>query len=212
MSIQEFSTIYQVRHGQSEANENGIFGLDTRLTPKGIEDARQLASELKSIHFDSIYSSDLIRAKQTAEIIAQTRQMPVYTNPSLRELDFGCIEGMKIEDVKKQFGEVFGRMKEMTDQERRVYQVVPDMETEESAVERYLSVLKEITRENLGRAALVVSHQTIMRLLLVNLGFSTYKELGDGSIPNLGYFVVQGDQEKFSATDATKIKKQESWF
>ena len=66
-------TTYVVRHGSTKANEERIImgHLDTPLSEVGIADAEFLVRRLKNISFDKIYSSDLKRATQTADIIAQ---------------------------------------------------------------------------------------------------------------------------------------------
>lgn len=65
--------IYFIRHGQSEANQKNIFAKkDAILTPRGIQQVKLVVAKIKgnNIKFDKIFSSDLLRAKQTAELVA----------------------------------------------------------------------------------------------------------------------------------------------
>ena len=82
------STIYLVRHGETEWNTEGRLQgqKDSFLTAKGEKQAAQTAEKLKGVKFDAIFSSDLLRAKRTAEIIKLERQLEINTTKALREI------------------------------------------------------------------------------------------------------------------------------
>lgn len=87
---------YFVRHGESEANilrEFSNSGVKHPLTAKGVTQARELAEKLKSIPFARIYSSPVLRAQQTAQIIAEKACVPVDVTEALREWNVGIYEG-----------------------------------------------------------------------------------------------------------------------
>lgn len=93
--------IYFVRHGKTEWNVEGRFqgySGDSGLLPESYQDLEQLGNYLADIPFDAIYSSDLQRAKVTAEHIAQANYhcQKVETNSGFREWNFGRLEGTKI--------------------------------------------------------------------------------------------------------------------
>ena len=75
----------------TEWNEIGLIQghSDSPLTAQGITQAKELAKKLKNVKFDLIFSSDLLRAKRTAEIIALEHKLFVQTSKLLRERDFG---------------------------------------------------------------------------------------------------------------------------
>lgn len=92
--------IYFIRHGESEANHNGYIAgwLDSPLTEKGRETAEKVAQQLVAdgLVFDSIYTSTLSRARETAEIIAKTIGYPladIRLSEDLRERGFGDLSG-----------------------------------------------------------------------------------------------------------------------
>jgi 2,3-bisphosphoglycerate-dependent phosphoglycerate mutase len=88
--------LYFVRHGESEANLAKVFsnrGFQHPLTPKGITQAEALAVQLAGHQITQIYSSPLLRAVQTAEILAQACAAPVAITDALREWDVGIFEG-----------------------------------------------------------------------------------------------------------------------
>ncbi|WP_105124671.1 histidine phosphatase family protein [Streptococcus suis] len=93
--------IYFVRHGKTEWNLEGRFqgySGDSALLPQAFEELELLGKHLSDLPFDAIYSSDLQRAKITAEQIARANQhcQTVQTTPQLREWSFGKLEGSKM--------------------------------------------------------------------------------------------------------------------
>ena len=88
--------IYLTRHAESRGNVQGVAQghADYELTEKGIEQARARAAQLKGIKFAAAYSSDLTRARHTAEIIATEHELLVVTSELLRERDFGKYKGI----------------------------------------------------------------------------------------------------------------------
>jgi len=95
------TTLYVVRHGETDWNrERRIQGQqDPPLNEVGRQQARALAGRLSAIRFDAVYSSDLRRARETAEIIAAGRRLPIHVTPALRERSFGRWEGERFEDL-----------------------------------------------------------------------------------------------------------------
>ena len=88
--------LYFVRHGESEANvlhEISNRGLKHGLTDRGRAQAISLAQTLKSTSFAELYSSPLLRAVQTAEILSHSLEIPFEITDAMREFDCGIIEG-----------------------------------------------------------------------------------------------------------------------
>lgn len=101
--------LYVIRHGESETNEAGCYTgwKQVSLTKKGFEDAKGVQPFLRNIRFDKIYSSDLIRAKNTAETA-----LPgcVYEEtPLLREIDVGILSGKNILKCHEEYGETIAK-------------------------------------------------------------------------------------------------------
>lgn len=92
-----YATFYIVRHGETEWNAQGLMQghLDSPLTSTGEEQARELAQTLLAIHFDHVFSSDLLRARRTAELLVIDRKFALNTTQLLRERTFGKYEGMR---------------------------------------------------------------------------------------------------------------------
>lgn len=88
--------LYFVRHGESDANVLRVFANRPgvhRLTEQGRRQAEALAESLTGTPFAAIYCSPILRAVQTAEIIAQRLALPYQIDDALREYDVGALEG-----------------------------------------------------------------------------------------------------------------------
>ena len=89
---------YIFRHGQTiwnaEGRPQGQSEYPVPLTITGQEQARALAQKLADKKIKLIVSSDLMRAKQTAEIVAAELKVPVKFDPRLREVDYGTLNGL----------------------------------------------------------------------------------------------------------------------
>lgn len=96
------TTLYLVRHGETPDNVNMIMQGQTQgmLNENGKRQARELAMRMKDKHLDAILSSDLRRAIETAEIIADGRELNVETTPLLRERDWGGFTGKYIPSIQ----------------------------------------------------------------------------------------------------------------
>lgn len=94
--------VFLIRHGESEANKNGVIcgWLDVSLTDKGREDAKLAKTYLSNVKFDKVYSSDLKRAKETANIVLP--DFEAETTPLIREIGVGDLQGLKVADYSEE--------------------------------------------------------------------------------------------------------------
>ena len=90
------TTLLLVRHGETDWNADGRLQghTDRPLTDFGRRQARDLAAALAGEDLTAIYSSDLTRARETAEIVAERLGLPVVLDRDLREKDWGNWEGL----------------------------------------------------------------------------------------------------------------------
>jgi len=90
------TTLLLVRHGETDWNAEGRLQgqTDRPLSDFGRQQARELAVELEGEELEAIYSSDLARARDTAEIVGERLGLPVRLDPDLREKDWGTWEGL----------------------------------------------------------------------------------------------------------------------
>ncbi len=145
--------IFVIRHGQTELNKKGIINghVDDVLAPEGIEQAKKAAPLLPKT-IKRIYSSSLGRAKQTAEILNKTLDVPLTFHDELKEVDFGVLSGTP-------FLEKYKQRHRMQDYDWR-----PSGESFEQVKTRVLKLAKKIREENSDEEVLIVAHGGIVRL------------------------------------------------
>lgn len=97
--------IYIARHGQTEWNQEGRLQgwLNSALTSKGIESAKNLGKKLDDIAFDAFYSSPSPRSYETLEIALNTSKEHFYLDERLKEIGLGAWQGKLIDDIKREY-------------------------------------------------------------------------------------------------------------
>lgn len=101
---QKFRRLWLVRHGATLWNSEQRFcgHSDVPLSSEGLAQARWLAHSLQEQHISTIYTSDLLRARQTAEMIA-TYSTRIEASSAWREIAFGAWEGLTYEQITQQY-------------------------------------------------------------------------------------------------------------
>ena len=152
--------VYFVRHAESVANEEDTFSSNNPdihpLTLRGEVQAAELAADLRPIHFDTAYCSDLLRAVQTMEILLKERDIQFHKTRRLREHDMGIYDGSSDEDAWNALRELVSVWVE----EGRSEIGPEDGESLDALQSRFFSFINDLTRE-LGegnKTVLVVAH------------------------------------------------------
>ena len=147
------TTILLARHGESDWNRTKRWQgfADRPLTERGRQQAVELAERLADTDLDAIYSSDLQRARETAEIVARTKGLPVRTAPDLREVDVGSWSGLTRAEAEVRFPDAYQRW-------LRGGEGWDDGETYEQLGKRVVQAINQIARDNGGGRVLVVAH------------------------------------------------------
>jgi 2,3-bisphosphoglycerate-dependent phosphoglycerate mutase len=202
-------TIYVIRHGETEWNiAQKMQGQhDSPLTPAGIEQAKQRAKTLAHINFAEIFSSDLLRAKRTAEIIALEHQITVKTSQLIRERNFGKYEGIEISAYRKALQGLLQKSETLSEKEQFALKLDDDIESDEEISTRMIQFLREVAVAYPGKTIGIVCHGGIMRATLIHLGYGTFKELQHGAIENVGYYVLEADGVDFFIKSTDGISK-----
>jgi broad specificity phosphatase PhoE len=199
-----------VRHGESEGNVLGFkkiafepsFEIKSKLTVKGKSQAKELSLKFKNIKFDAIYSSDYIRAQETAKILKLERKLKIQITQAIRERQFGSWAG-RWDLVKNKIHE---ELKSLAEEEKMKY-VFEDVETEEHMWERFNLFLRGVAVSYPGKRVLVVCHANLMRTLLWKLGWAKYHELPSGSVTNAAYYIIKSNGEEFFLEETHGINK-----
>lgn len=205
-----YCTFYLTRHGQTVWNTQlKMQGhLDSPLTEEGKLQARKTALKLKDVTFDHVFSSDLLRAYKTAEIIAADRDLAIKTSKLLRESKLGPFEGKKLQFFQKQLKKSIAYRESLSVDEKMSYKIHPDVESYDEVSTRMITFLREAAVAYPGKHCLVVSHAGIIRASLVKLGFAADEELPHGSIQNASYAVIESDGVDFFVKETVGIEKK----
>lgn len=104
--------LYITRHGKTVWNVESRFqGVqDSSLVESGVRDANDLHNHLIDIPFVKVYTSPLGRAIQTTEIVFKNRDINIEIEPRISEMNFGVFEGMKTQDIFKEYGELYDNL------------------------------------------------------------------------------------------------------
>lgn len=152
--------VFLIRHGETDWNRLQKYQgqTDIPLNSDGVRQAEQLASRLQRETFDAVYSSDLVRAHETATVLATPHQLQVTTCPGLKEISFGDWEGLTYDHI---MGEWSGEMGLFFSKPGEVE--IPNGETFRQLQERVVATLDELVRAHPQQTILVVSHGAAIR-------------------------------------------------
>jgi broad specificity phosphatase PhoE len=152
------TTLLLARHGETDWNRDGRFQghADPPLNDRGRRQAHALADFLAAEPLEAIYSSDLLRAEETAQIVAMQRGMDVLVDPQLRERDVGEWSGLTFTQIEERFPNQI--------QAWREGRVVVG-ESREALTERVVAAARRISAAHPEGVVLVVSHGGALRML-----------------------------------------------
>ncbi len=170
-----------VRHGETAWNAEGrVQGqLDVPLSEVGLAQARAVAGALAKEAFSAIYSSDLVRVRQTAEPLSRLLKKDVLLDERLRERHYGVFQGMTYAEAKEKIPEGYARFKEKDPDY--------DFDTGESLRafnERCLSYFQQLVKKHPDQNILAFTHGGVLEMLYrhaTGRGISTPR---DFEIPN----------------------------
>lgn len=172
-----------VRHGETAWNaEHRVQGqLDIPLNDIGLKQADAVGRALQAEHFDAIYSSDLMRARQTAAPIARLLSREIVQDRDLRERHYGVFERLTYAEVKVKLPEDYARFAARDPEYAfRTGESLKDFSA------RSISVLTRIAEANEGKRILVFTHGGVLDKLyrhVTGLPLSAERDFG---IPNAG--------------------------
>lgn len=152
--------LYLIRHGRQDSP---LCNVNVGLSKEGFLQAELLRERLQNYEIDALYSSDLIRAIQTAEVLNQTLELPHEIRGDIREISFGLMEGK----TDRYNDEHFHDFKE---QQRKLQEDIPypGGENGTSVFLRAMPVIQEIAQSG-NKNILIVTHGGTIRALLAGL-------------------------------------------
>lgn len=147
--------LYLIRHGQSAGNAEGRFGGHgpTPLSELGKEQAEKTAKVLAKEGINVIYSSDLLRAIQTAEPLAKLLDLPIHSSDAFRERHVGVLEGLTFDESKRAFPKDYYALVN-----RKVHHVITEGESYRQLLRRITTKVNEIIRSHPSERVAIFSH------------------------------------------------------
>jgi probable phosphoglycerate mutase len=157
------TTILLVRHGETDWNAEGRIQGQTNssLNARGRGQAEALAGQLAGEQIDAVYSSDLDRARETAEILALKLDLPVVLDPGLRERNFGSWEGRTVAELDELWPGAWERWRDGNEAEG-------DVEDHIALAERIREAIRRLAAAHPGGRILMVTHGGAMRVILMD--------------------------------------------
>ena len=199
--------IYLIRHGETDQNKCKCLQgrSDIELNEYGRELARKTAEGLKDIPFDIIFTSPLKRARETAEIIRGTREIPIVSEERIQEISFGEYEGLcygkenySIPD--KDFMNFFNKPQD--------YKTPPGGESLEEVITRTGEFLQEILQKEAYRDKniLLSTHGCALKACLANVNGSLLADFwGEGVHKNCAVSLIEVKEGKVVVTEDGKL-------
>lgn len=155
-----------VRHGLTAWNHQGRMQghTDVPLSEEGIAQAQRLAARLAREEIEAVWSSDMLRARMTAEIIAELHALPVIISPLLREQHLGDWEGLTHEEIVAR-----GDGERMAAYRRdAVANPPPGAERHDQMWERMMRALAQIRSAHTSGTVVVTGHGGSLRVFLAD--------------------------------------------
>ncbi len=152
--------VYLIRHGRQDST---LCNVDVGLSNEGRSQAKLLRDRLKNYSIDALYSSNLIRAKETAQILNEELKLPHQFREELKEISFGLMEGKTEEYIDEHFGD-------FKEEQKKLLEDIPypGGENGTSVYERVMPALQDIVQSG-HENIVVVTHGGVIRVLLAAL-------------------------------------------
>jgi 2,3-bisphosphoglycerate-dependent phosphoglycerate mutase len=147
--------LFLIRHGQSDGNAEGRFGGHgpTPLSKLGREQAERTAKALARERITAIYTSDLLRAVQTAEPLAELLGLPIHQREAFRERNVGVLQGLTFDESKQQFPRDYYALIN-----RSIHHVITEGESYRHLLRRITGELRSILRDHPRERIAIFSH------------------------------------------------------
>lgn len=182
--------IILIRPAETEWNRQGRWQgwVAAPLNEHGRQQAQRLASFVRNIGMSALYSSDLKRAVETADLLAAQLEFAPVLDARLRERNIGLWQGLTLTEMQAWYPDEYQML--MSD---RLGFVVPNGESLKHVRERALNIFSEILGHDQGETVGIVSHTTTVQLLLSEL-VPGYK-IGDATFDNTSVTTIRRESD-----------------
>ncbi|MCJ7432012.1 MAG: histidine phosphatase family protein [Anaerolineales bacterium] len=160
--------LWLLRHGQTDWNVTGRWQGQTSDAPglndMGYAQALAVRNQLKDARLSAIYSSDLLRSRQTAELIAEPLGLTVALEPRLREINLGAWEGMLSDGIESKYPQELAERAHDP-----LHARAPQGESPLEVEERVIAAVADITEKYPDDSVLIVSHGISLAIIICHV-------------------------------------------
>jgi len=195
--------IVLIRHGETDWNRELRFQghVDVALNAVGLEQARRLAVRLAGETVQGLYTSDLMRAQQTAQPIATQLGVERVADAQLREQSFGDVDGMRVDEIQREHPDAWAGWLRF-DQDFRM----PGGESMRQFHSRVIDAIYRLAADHRDQRLIVVTHGGVLDMV-----YRTARSLGLGGprqseIPNAGLNRVRVQGERIDILDWADVQ------
>jgi probable phosphoglycerate mutase len=172
-----------IRHGETDWNRQQRFQgqIDVPLNATGHAQAARLATRLAGSRPDALFSSDLLRARETAAPLGSAWSLPALPLPGVREQSFGVLEGLDVPTIRERHPDLW--------QQWLVHRsdfALPGGESLRQFNARVLAAVGALAEAHAGRHVVVVTHGGVLDMLWRSAHGLSLDGLRDCAIPNTG--------------------------
>lgn len=201
--------IILIRHGESKWNKIGkIQGQkDIELTQKGRKQAKKLAEDLKKEKIDYIYTSDLERAYETANIISKELNKPIFLTKKLREINFGDWQGKTINQIKNKYKNQFNTWRKSPH-----LLSLSGAENLIKVQERSMLLLRELHKKHKNDNIILVSHGVTIKVLILSIldiDIENYRKI---TVDNCSLTMIKYIEDKSKIICLNERVKMEDYY
>ena len=172
-----------IRHGETDMNRELRFQgqVNVGLNATGLVQAQRLAGRLAGEQAHAVYVSDLLRARQTAEPIADGLSLQPVAESGLREQNFGRVDGLRVEDIQRDHPEAWAGWMRFDE-----HFAMPEGESTREFHARVMEAVQRVVTVHPGEKVVIVTHGGVLDMI-----YRTARSLGlsgprQSDIPNAG--------------------------
>ena len=185
--------LYLVRHGETFFNLENRIGGDSRLTEKGVEQARALGRYFSKKDIPIIFTSSMLRTYQTAEpIAAEQNKCTIIRLPEFNEIDSGTCECMSYDEIRSTMPDVYKARKK--DKYNYVYPEGEGYVTMKERINRGIN--KVLYLGDISKNIIIVGHRAVNRMILSHFLFRREEDVPYIYIPQDKYYYISVTQNK----------------
>jgi probable phosphoglycerate mutase len=192
-----------LRHGETDWNRELRFQgqVDVSLNGTGLEQARRLARRMQGEAVQHLYVSDLLRARQTAEPVAQELALAPVTEAGLREQCFGTVDGMSVDEIKAQHPQAWeGWLRFEEDFS------MPQGESTRQFHARVMDAVGRIVAQHRGQRVAIVTHGGVLDMIYRTAQAQGLSGPRQSEIPNAGFNRVRVHEAGIDILDWAQVQ------